>query len=66
MEQCANVWALNNYEREIEKFEKVVDRFSVEVLDALDDLKKWAEDYEGYDLTTVLKDIIREEYNIEG
>ena len=65
MEQCANTLALNNYEREIEQFEKVVDRFSIEVLNEIDNLRSSAKNFKGYDLTDVLKDIIKEEFNLK-
>ena len=63
--RCANTWALNKYLSGEEQFEKVVDRFSVEVLDELNNLRSFAKDFESYDLTDVLKDIIKEEFNLK-
>ena len=65
MEQCANTLALNKYLSGEEQFEKVADRFSVEVLGELDNLRSFAKDFEGYDLADVLKDIIKEEFNLK-
>ena len=61
MEQCANKWALNNYEREIEKAEKENEKYELEFLEAISDLKKYAMKLDKLDL---LKDVIREEFNL--
>ena len=61
MEQCANVWALNNYERQIEKAEKENERYEIEFLDTLSNLKIYAIKTDKLEL---LKDIIKEEFNL--
>ena len=61
MEQCANTWALNNYEREIEKAEKENERYELEFLEVISDLKKYAMKIDKLEL---LKDVIREEFNL--
>ena len=61
MEQCANTWALNNYEREIEKAEKENEKYEIEFLEALSDLKKYAMKLDKLEL---LKDVVREEFNL--
>ena len=65
MNRCANTEVLDKYLSEEDKFEKVVDRFSVEILDELNNLRSFAKDFEHYDLTDVLKDIIKEEFNLK-
>ena len=62
MEQCANVWALNNYERQIEKAEKENERYEIEFLDALSNLKIYAIKNDKLEL---LKDVIKEEFNLK-
>ena len=61
MEQCANTRALNNYEREIEKAEKENEKYELEFLEVISDLKKYAMKLDKLDL---LKDVIREEFNL--
>ena len=63
--RCTNSEALNKYLSGEEQFEKVVDRFSVEVLDELNNLRRLAKDFKGYDLSEVLEDIIKEEFNLK-
>lgn len=62
--RCANTEALNRYLSEEEKFEKIVDNFTCEVLVVLKGLKYQAKSYDYYDLTDVLKDIIKEEFDL--
>ena len=61
MEQCANTWALNNYEREIEKAEKENERYEIEFLETLSNLKIYAIESDKLEL---LKNIIKEEFNL--
>lgn len=61
MEQCANTLALNNYEREIEKAEKENERYEIEFLEVLSNLKIYAIKNDKLEL---LKDVIREEFNL--
>ena len=61
MEQCANTWALNKYEREIEKAEKENEKYELEFLEAISDLKKYAMKLDKLEL---LKDLVREEFNL--
>ena len=61
MEQCANTQALNNYEREIEKAEKENERYEIEFLEILSNLKIYAIKNDKLEL---LKDIIKEEFNL--
>lgn len=61
MEQCANTQALNNYEREIEQAEKENERYEIEFLEMLYDLKKYAMKNDKLEL---LKDTIKEEFNL--
>ena len=61
MEQCANTWALNNYEREIEKAEKENERYELEFLEVISDLKKYAMKLDKLEL---IKDVIKEEFNL--
>ena len=62
MEQCANTWALNNYEREIEKAEKENERYEIEFLETLSNLRIYAIKNDKLEL---LKDIIKEEFNLK-
>ena len=39
MEQCSNTQALNRYEREIEKAEKENEKYELEFLEVISDLK---------------------------
>ena len=61
MEHCANTLALNNYERQIEKAEKENERYEIEFLEILSNLKIYAIKNDKLEL---LKDIIREEFNL--
>lgn len=61
MEQCANTQALNNYEREIEKAEKENERYEIEFLEILSNLKIYAMKNDKLEL---LKDVIKEEFNL--
>ena len=61
MEQCINTLALNNYEREIEKAEKENERYEIEFLEVLSNLRIYAIKNDKLEL---LKDIIREEFNL--
>ena len=61
MEQCANTLALNNYERQIEKAEKENERYEIEFLEALSNLKIYAIKNDKLEL---LKDVIKEEFNL--
>ena len=61
MEQCANTWALNKYEREIEKAEKENEKYELEFLEAIYDLKEYAMKLDKLDL---LKDLIMGEFNL--
>lgn len=61
MEQCANTQALNNYEREIEQAEKENERYEIEFLEILSNLKIYAIKNDKLEL---LKDIIKEEFNL--
>ena len=61
MEQCANTQALNNYEREIEKAEKENERYEIEFLEILSNLKIYAMKNDKLEL---LKYIIKEEFNL--
>lgn len=62
MEHCANSRALNNYEREIEKAEKENERYEIEFLETLSDLKEYAIKNDKLEL---LKDIIKDEFNLK-
>lgn len=57
-----NSRALNNYEREIEKAEKENEKYELEFLEAISDLKKYAMKLDKLEL---LKDIIMEEFNLK-
>ena len=58
---CANTRALNNYEREIEKAEKENERYELEFLEILSNLKIYAMKNDKLEL---LKDVIKEELNL--
>lgn len=62
MEHCFNTRALNNYEREIEKAEKENERYEIEFLETLSDLKEYAIKNDKLEL---LKDIIKDEFNLK-
>ena len=59
--RCPNSEALNNYEREIEKAEKENERYEIEFLEVLSNLRIYAIKNDKLEL---LKDIIREEFNL--
>ena len=61
MEQCSNTRALNNYEREIEKAEKENEKYELEFLEILSNLKIYAMKNDKLEL---LKYIIKEEFNL--
>ena len=61
MEQCSNTRALNNYEREIEQAEKENERYEIEFLEILSNLKIYAIKNDKLEL---LKDVIKEEFNL--
>ena len=62
MNRCANSEALNNYEREIEKAEKENERYEIEFLEVLSNLRIYAIKNDKLEL---LKDIIKEEFNLK-
>lgn len=62
MNRCAVTESLNNYEREIEKAEKENERYEIEFLETLSDLKEYAMKIDKLEL---LKDIIKEEFNLK-
>ena len=59
--RCANSEALNKYLSEEEKFEKENERYEIEFLEILSNLKIYAIKNDKLEL---LKDIIREEFNL--
>ena len=61
MEQCANTQALNNYEREIEQVERENERYEIEFLEILSNLKIYAMKNDKLEL---LKDVIKEEFSL--
>lgn len=69
MDRCANTEALNKYLSGEEQFEKVCDRFEGDVSSLIRELRSMTRDYEGYDMTDVLKsilpDMILEELSIK-
>ena len=58
----ANTESLNRYEREIEKAEKENERYEIEFLDVLSNLKIYAIKNDKLEL---LKDITKEEFNLK-
>lgn len=60
--RCANSEVLNNYERQIEKTEKENVRYEIEFLETLSNLKMYAIKNDKLEL---LKDIIKEEFNLK-
>ena len=60
--RCINSEALNNYERQIEKAEKENERYEIEFLETLSNLKIYAIKNDKLEL---LKDIIKEEFNLK-
>ena len=61
MEQCANILALNKYLSEVELAEKENEKYELEFLEVISDLKKYAMKIDKLEL---LKDVIREEFNL--
>ena len=61
MEQCANTRALNRYLSSIEQAEKENERYEIEFLEILSNLKIYATKNDKLEL---LKDIIKEEFNL--
>ena len=59
--RCVNTESLNNYERQIEKEEKENEKYELEFLEILSNLKIYAMKNDKLEL---LKDIIREEFNL--
>lgn len=64
---CGNSYALNSYMEQIAKVENTYDMFLADISDDLDEMidiidriKRLASDYEGYDFTDDLKDIIKD------
>lgn len=62
MEHCANTRALNKYLSEIEKAEKENERYEIEFLETLSDLKEYAIKNDKLEL---LKDIVKDEFNLK-
>ena len=60
--RCVNSEVLNNYERQIEKAEKENERYEIEFLETLSNLKMYAIKNDKLEL---LKDIIKEEFNLK-
>ena len=58
----ANTESLNRYEREIEKAEKENERYEIEFLEVLSNLKIYAIKNDKLEL---LKDVIKEEFNLK-
>ena len=61
MEQCANTRALNKYLSSEEQAEKENERYEIEFLEILSNLKIYAMKNDKLEL---LKDIIKEEFNL--
>ena len=59
--RCVNTESLNNYERQIEKEEKENEKYELEFLEILSNLKIYAMKNDKLEL---LKDVIREEFNL--
>ena len=59
--RCANSEALNKYLSEIEKAEKENERYEIEFLEILSNLKIYAMKNDKLEL---LKDVIKEEFNL--
>ena len=60
MEQCANTQVLDRYLSGEEQFEKICERFEADVLGMVQDIRRMALDYEGYDFRDNLREIIRD------
>lgn len=61
MDRCANTEALDRYLSEIEKAEKENERYEIEFLETLSNLKIYAIESDKLEL---LKDIIKEEFSL--
>ena len=61
MEQCTNTMALDKYLSQQDKAEKENERYEIEFLEILSNLKKYAMKNDKLEL---LKDIIKEEFNL--
>ena len=61
MEQCANEWALNKYLSHQDKAEKENEKYELEFLEILSNLKIYAMKNDKLEL---LKDVIKEEFNL--
>ena len=65
MPRCANSEVLDRYLSGEEQFEKICDRFEGDVSSLIRELRSMTRDYEGYDMTDLLKvilgDIVLEE-----
>ena len=59
--RCANTRALNRYLSEVDLIEKENEKYEIEFLEAISDLKKYAMKLDKLEL---LKDVIREEFNL--
>ena len=59
--RCANTQALNKYLSEIDKAEKENERYEIEFLEILSNLKIYAIKNDKLEL---LKDVIKEEFNL--
>ena len=60
MEHCANTQVLDRYLSGEEQFEKICERFEADVLGMVQDIRRMALDYEGYDFRDNLREIIRD------
>ena len=59
--RCANSEGLDKYLSEVELAEKENERYEIEFLEAISDLKKYAMKLDKLEL---LKDLIKEEFNL--
>ena len=59
--RCANSEALYRYLSEVDSIEKENEKYELEFLEAISDLKKYAMKLDKLEL---LKDLIREEFNL--
>ena len=58
MNRCANTEALDKFLSGEEQFEKVCDKFEADVSSLIRELRSMTRDYEGYDMTDLLKNIL--------
>lgn len=58
MNRCPVSEALDRYLSGEEQFEKVCDRFEADVVQLVQELRSMTRDYEGYDMTDLLKVIL--------